>query len=786
MSKSAEASLLGKIPKRYDIRGKLGDGAFSIVYEAFDRQERRIVALKILKELGPAGRFRDRLAREFQVCQQLNHPNVIRIYDFSFTDEFAYLAMEKVKAKDLATVLQDGPLDFVKAVHIVAQVASALSHIHKKGLVHRDVKPENIMVQGDGRAILMDFNLVSVPDRTAITQSDEIVGTPAYFAPEVILQGVSSPPVDIYALGLCFYEALTGEAAFEMGGLDKLVQAIMHDDPIRPTTINPKLPKGVDRVVRRATAKNPSERYRSAAALRAAVISLLSKEARSTMTVEMVLPARKKRAISSGRRLTVAVFVALALVMSMIWWRGPKETQLYGLVQAPAVEGVALSFLSPRANSFQISINKMDGTLAWRSPPEPSSAKEHLFIIPRKWWQANHYGAIQSASSSQITTFALRSLSTFKLLGPFFEHTRRGTWIKWRTNISVNGEIVFKRPIRQSMPKRYGTAGKEHKVFIPARERILKEHRFMLKVKDQFGGWRRTKTKKLPAVDLAAFHEAIKSFTADGGLARYHRLGPRQLLTDLENRRELLALAKEVVPFSRFLFASRALSTLDRIALYSSLRVLRRIDIFLFAQAKPPIFGWDLIDEEFVSQACIPAPPFGPKDWPVEVFSRKLKSKERRFYPLLKELTSDSPISIVKEEVGAAEIRNFKFTFGPTWVDDLCFGGRATLYLHTKLRFPKTILVITINTTLAIDLWEAERKASDKERHYLIEIPASFLDANEIDLQLALKLASPKRSLSGGAVYEIAFLPGPRAHWLERFDAKARQLVKRPLLIERK
>ena len=781
MSKSAEARLLSKIPKRYDIRSRLGDGAFSIVYEAFDRQEKRIVALKILKELGPAGRFRDRLAREFQVCQQLNHPNVIKIYDFSFTDEFAYLAMEKVKAKDLATVLQDGPMDFLKAVDIIAQMASALDHIHKKGLVHRDVKPENIMVQSDGRAILMDFNLVSVPDRTAITQSDEIVGTPAYFAPEVILQGDTSPPVDIYALGLCFYEALTGEAAFEMGGLDKLVQAIMHEDPIRPTTINPKLPKAVDRVVRRATAKNPSERYRSAAALRAAVISLLSPEARSSMTMEMARPARKKRGVSSGRRLTVAVFVALALVLSMIWWRGPKETQLYGLVQAPAVEGVALSFLSPRANSFQISINKMDGTLAWRSPPEPSSSKEHLFIIPRDWWQDNHYGVIQSARSSQITTFALRSLSPFKLSGPFFAHTRRGTWVKWRTNISVNGEIVFEKPIRHAMPKEYQTSGKEHKVFIPARERILKDHRFMLKVKDQFGGWRRTKTDKLPAVDLAAFHEEIKSFTEGGGLAKYHRLGPRQLLADLLNRRKFLALAKEVVSFSRFLFASRALSTLDQLALYSSLRLLRRIDIFLFAAGKTPIFGWDLIDEEFVSQACCQAPPFGQKDWPVEVFSRKLKSKERRFHPLLKELSS-----FVKDEVGAAEIRNFKFTFGPTWVDDLCFGGRATLYLHTKLRFPKTILVITINSTLVIDLWEAEKTAQAKERHYLIEIPARFLDANEIDLQLALKLAAAKRSLAGGAVYEIAFLPGPKAHWLERFDAKARQLVKRPVLIEAK
>ena len=255
VSKGADEKLLASLPKGYEIRSKLGHGAFSVVYEAFDKKNNRVVALKILKELGPSGRYRDRLAREFQVCQELDHPNVVKIYDFSFSGDVAYLAMEKIEAKDLATILDDGPLPFVKAVDVISQVASALSHIHDKGLVHRDVKPENIMIRADGRAILMDFNLVSVPDRTAITQSDEIVGTPAYFAPEVILQGETTPPVDIYALGLCFYEALTGIAAFEMGPLDKLVNAIMHEEVPSLRTINPRLPKSVDRVLRRATAK---------------------------------------------------------------------------------------------------------------------------------------------------------------------------------------------------------------------------------------------------------------------------------------------------------------------------------------------------------------------------------------------------------------------------------------------------------------------------------------------------------------------------------------------------
>ena len=178
--------------------------------------------------------------------------------------------------------------------------------------------------------------------------------------------------------------------------------------------------------------------------------------------------------------------------------------------------------------------------------------------------------------------------------------------------------------------------------------------------------------------------------------------------------------------------------------------------------------------------------PLNERSGPSRSLLIKWVRGEKRFYPLLGDFSALTPVRLVKTQVGAAEVRNFKFAFGPTWVDDLCFGGRATLYLRTKLSFPDTILVVTVNSNLTIDLWEAEREVRIKDRHYLIEFPSRFLDVNEIDLQLALHLASAKRFLTDGEVLEIAFLPGPKDLWLERFDEEARKLIARPRLIEKK
>ena len=781
---AADRAFIEKLPERYEVRGKLGSGGFSVVFSAFDKKTKKKLALKVLKELGPAGRFRDRLAREFKVCQSIEHPNIVKIYDYSFDEGLAYLAMEQLEAKDLETILEKGELPLTKAVDIMVQVASALEAIHGKGLVHRDVKPENIMVQADGRAVLMDFNLVFAPDRTAITKSDEIVGTPAYFAPEVILQGTANPPVDIYALGLCFYETLTGSPAFELGGLEQLVKAIMSDDVPCPTSIIPSLPKAVDRVVRRATAKHPEERYRSAAAFKAALLSLLSPAARKTMTIEVVLPKVKRRPMSSNRRMTVALFMALSLVFLLIWWRGPQEKIVTELTQSPAVEGVAISWTSPAEHAFQIEILKADGSSAWRSPPEPSTGFKHLFLVPRKWWKPAYHGLITSAESSQKTTFALQQLTPFKLQGPTKKHCRKGTWLKWRTSLPLKGEIIFEKAVRSGLPRIYKTEGKEHKVLIPARERILRDHRVMLKVSDPFGGWTRTKTETIKAVDLANFHDEVNRFRQQDGLKVFLGKPVVQLKRELLNRKRLLQSAKEVVPFSRFLFSSRALSTLDQSSLYSSLSFLRRVDMFLFASKEKPLFGWELSDKGYVAQGFTEKAPFDEGKWPPEVFLRRLRKGEQKFFPLPKEIDGLPTIKFVKSEVGAAAVRNFKFAFGPTWVDDLCFGDRAILYLHTRLKFPDTILTIKINEALKVDLWEAERSQASKERHYLVEMPAHLLDVNEINVQIALIPSAKHTVIADGIVFKIAFLPGPLHTWLDRFHRRASKLVERIRLSE--
>ncbi len=255
------------IPPRYQVSDVLGRGGFASVFKALDTAKNKTVAIKMLhaqnvKNVEKSRRFE----REVRVCQRLNHPNIIKVYSSVISSKVAYLVMEFLDAKDLSVLLKEQKFIIPEAFRIIAQVASALDYIHNQRLVHRDIKPENIMVNPTGlRTVLTDFNLVRLPFRSSLSGMGDTLGTPLYVAPEVVTGTESSSLSDIYAMGLVFYELLTGRQPYEEKAMGALLKAICTTLPPPPSKLKPGLGEAIEKLVMRCIAKDPKERYATAA-----------------------------------------------------------------------------------------------------------------------------------------------------------------------------------------------------------------------------------------------------------------------------------------------------------------------------------------------------------------------------------------------------------------------------------------------------------------------------------------------------------------------------------------
>jgi len=263
----------GKRFGRYLIVGELGRGAMGAVYRAVDPLIERAVAIKTLLPHLPEGEMaqvRERFLREARSAGRLNHPNIVTIFDVGEQDGIAYIAMELLEGRTLQQMLEaSGRLPVETAVDIGAQVADALDHALGFGIVHRDVKPANIMVSAGGRAKLTDFGVAHLPS-ASMTQTGAALGSPKYMAPEQVIGQPIDPRADIFALGTVIYEMLIGRTPFERDG-ESTVFALMNrivTDAHQPVTkLDPALPPAFDRILARALAKAPAERYQRAGEL---------------------------------------------------------------------------------------------------------------------------------------------------------------------------------------------------------------------------------------------------------------------------------------------------------------------------------------------------------------------------------------------------------------------------------------------------------------------------------------------------------------------------------------
>jgi eukaryotic-like serine/threonine-protein kinase len=260
----------GTLSGRYETSERLGTGGMSNVYKATDRILERTVAVKILAEhLSDDERFVARFRREALAVAKLIHPNIVQVYDTGVDDGRHYIVMEYVEGRSGAQILQrQGPIEPETAAEIGIQACAGLDYAHRRGIIHRDVKPGNLMVVGVGggemTVKLTDFGIARAIEQTRITQVGSVVGTAAYLAPEQVRGEEATPATDVYALGVVLYQFLTGRLPYEGSSLAELAVRQQNEQPLAPSTYNSEVPETLGGAVLRALEGDPNRRYASA------------------------------------------------------------------------------------------------------------------------------------------------------------------------------------------------------------------------------------------------------------------------------------------------------------------------------------------------------------------------------------------------------------------------------------------------------------------------------------------------------------------------------------------
>src|SRR3984885_3861655 len=269
----------------YLLRRLVGRGGMGDVYEAEDTVRERIVALKLMSStLSSDPVFRTRMQREARTAGRLQEPHGVPIHDFGEIDGQLYVAMRMIEGSDVAKMISGyGPLSPPRAGAVVRQIGSALDAAHAAGILHRDVKPENILVAGDDFAYLVDFGIASANTDDKLTQLGTTVGTFKYMAPERFMDGDVGYRADIYALACVLYECLTGYPPYQ-GDQVSVMSAHINQPTPRPSAVRPGIPAALDRVIACGMAKNPADRYATCGDLANAAYAALASTDQNTAT----------------------------------------------------------------------------------------------------------------------------------------------------------------------------------------------------------------------------------------------------------------------------------------------------------------------------------------------------------------------------------------------------------------------------------------------------------------------------------------------------------------------
>lgn len=262
-----EMSKLG----RYEILAELGKGAMGVVYRAHDPLLNRTVAIKTIimsEDPQEMAEYEARFYQEARAAGGLNHPNIVTIHDIGKSGNVAYMAMELLEGSELRALMSHGtPVAPARAAEIAAQVAEGLAYAHQHGVVHRDVKPANIMILANGLAKITDFGIARIRQAEVRTQTGIVLGSPRYMSPEQVAGKRAEPRSDIFSLGVILYEMLTGRPAFTGEDVSAVMFQILNLVPPAPSSLNPGIPAVLDFIVAKALTKTADDRYQDASEL---------------------------------------------------------------------------------------------------------------------------------------------------------------------------------------------------------------------------------------------------------------------------------------------------------------------------------------------------------------------------------------------------------------------------------------------------------------------------------------------------------------------------------------
>ena len=253
---------------RYEVLGELGHGAMGIVYKAKDPLIDRVVAIKTINlglALDEKEEYEGRFYQEAKAAGRLSHPNIVTIYDVGKSGDVAYIAMEFLEGRELRDIMNSGgPLPVDQVLDIVAQVAQGLAYAHEHDIVHRDVKPSNIMVVHDGHVKITDFGIARMASSAVRTQTGMVLGSPKYMSPEQVMGKAIDQRSDIFSLGVMLYEMLTGQAPFTGENVNAIMYQTLNAVPAPPSTLNSGVPEMLNFIVAKALAKALDDRYQNA------------------------------------------------------------------------------------------------------------------------------------------------------------------------------------------------------------------------------------------------------------------------------------------------------------------------------------------------------------------------------------------------------------------------------------------------------------------------------------------------------------------------------------------
>lgn len=406
--------LTGRQLGPYQIVASLGEGGMAAVYKAYHPAMERYVALKVLpRHFASDPQFVIRFKQEARVLAQLQHSHILPVFDFGEADGYTYLVMPFIKSGTLADVLKGEPLPWGQIRQIITQVGGALNYAHERGLVHRDVKPSNVLFDESGHFLLTDFGLAKIlASNETLTESGAILGTPSYMSPEQGLGLTSDGRSDIYSLGVILYELVTGRTPYKAE--TPMAVMIKHiSDPLPPPTkFNPDLPEALEAVILKALAKNPEDRYPTAGALvkafdeavaeveRAGLGKFIPVKSEGNESVGVVQPAQGQIGSQAGPAAEEAAFPPGQ------FWRGVSARTVIAVASLIIVISVVLYF------------SQTTSLFGQRASPDTSTGSTLVGTVAVI--QSPTLGAATTAGGQQAQAFAEPILQALVIRPPDF------------------------------------------------------------------------------------------------------------------------------------------------------------------------------------------------------------------------------------------------------------------------------------------------------------------------------------------------------------------------------